>query len=190
MDKLIRKLKKSESFSIVEVMAFMSYNPSIGRVLAAGGVKKFQKMAIKKTKGLKKIKDKRSFDLFHNRWVCEFIERIRTNNDCGCSYGQAQKAINVFLKLYIDWANLPDSEIREKLLSFLHVPLDSILMEKIIKTDPVFYEKDIKPLQKKYNWNLSLSRIDKEEYLRWQSFFREKHPEKPLLFDIVWATNR
>jgi hypothetical protein len=190
MDKLIRKLKRSENLSIVEVMALMSYNPSIGRVLEEGGVKKFQKMAIKKVKDLKRIKNKRNFDLFHNRWVCEFMERIRTNNDCDCSYGQAQKAINVFLKLFIDWASLPDSETREKLLPFLHVPLDSILMEAIIKTDPLFYKKDIKPLQKKYNWNLSLSKIGKEEYLRWQRFFREKHPEKPLLFDIVWATNK
>jgi len=63
-------------------------------------------------------------------------------------------------------------------------------MEAIIKTDSVFYKNDIKPLQKKYNWNLSLSRINKEEYLRWQRFFREKHPKKPLLFDIAWSVNR
>jgi hypothetical protein len=24
------------------------------------------------------------------------------------SYGQAQKAVNVFLKVYVDWAKLPD----------------------------------------------------------------------------------
>lgn len=48
MDKFIEELKKREEQSIIEVMAFMSYNPSIGRVLEKGGVKIFQEMAIQK----------------------------------------------------------------------------------------------------------------------------------------------
>ncbi len=190
MDSFIRKLKSNEKISIVEVMAFMSYNPSIGRVLAKGGVKKFQKMAVRKIAGLKQIKDRKSFDRFHNGWVTEFINQIRTNANRKCSYGQAQKAINVFIKLFVDWASLPDSKTAKKLLPFLHVPLDSILMETIIEAYPRLYENDIKPPQKEYNWNLSLSKIGKDEYLRWQRFFRKKHTEKPLLFDIAWAINR
>jgi hypothetical protein len=48
MDKFIEGLKRREKQSIIEVMAFMSFNPSIGRVLEKGGVKVFQEMAIQK----------------------------------------------------------------------------------------------------------------------------------------------
>ena len=47
MDKYIQELLNSESNSIIEVMAFMSYNPSIGRVFETGGVKVFKKMTLK-----------------------------------------------------------------------------------------------------------------------------------------------
>ena len=79
MDEFIGKLKKREEPSKIEVMAFMSYNPSIGRVLKKGGVELFQDMAIEKVGKLKKVKTKDGFDNFHRRWVCEFIKKIKTN---------------------------------------------------------------------------------------------------------------
>lgn len=189
MDKFIEKLKKEEKQSIIEVMAFMSYNPSIGRVLEKGGVRKFQEMAIQKVGKLKEINTKKDFDAFHKEWIEEFIKKIKTNNALKCSYGQAQKAINVFLKLFVDWANLPDRNTAKKILPFLHVPLDSILMKTISKTYVDFYKQKIKPLQIDKQ-SFSLLKVNEKIYTEWQNFFREEHPEKPLLFDILWAINR
>lgn len=189
MDKFIEELKKREEQSIIEVMAFMSYNPSIGRVLEKGGVKVFQEMAIQKVSKLKKINTKIKFDAFHKQWMSEFIKRIKTNRNHKCSYGQAQKAINVFLKLFVDWANLPDENTSKKILPFLHVPLDSILMKTVSKNYNDFYKREIKPLQKN-NYSFSLLKVNEDIYTKWQNFFREKYPKKPLLFDIVWAINR
>ena len=183
MDEFIEELKKREKQSIIEVMAFMSYNPSIGRVLEKGGVKVFQEMAIQKVDELKGINTKEEFDAFHKEWMSKFIEKIKTNKNLKCSYGQAQKAINVFLKLFVDWASLPDEDTAKKILPFLHVPLDSILMKTVSKNYTGFY-KQIN------NQSFSLSKVDETMYAKWQNFFREKYPDKPLLFDIAWAINR
>lgn len=190
MDKFIKKLKSKEKRSIIEIMALMSYSPSIGRVLRKGGVKKFQKMAVRIAGNLNKIKKIEDFDRLHKRWVGKIREKIKTNKNRKCSYGQAQKAINVFLKLLVDWARLPDRRISKGLLPFLHVPLDKILMKEIGKNFPYFYKREIKLLRKENNSDQSLAKIDMAEYLKWQEFFRKKHPKKPLLFDIAWAINR
>ncbi|MGH7410438.1 MAG: hypothetical protein ACREJ6_05170, partial [Candidatus Methylomirabilis sp.] len=55
INELIKKLLGQESEAVVRVMAFMSYNPSIGRVLQKGGVTIFQEMAVKKVQRLANI---------------------------------------------------------------------------------------------------------------------------------------
>ncbi len=47
------------------------------------------------------------------------------------SYGQAQKPVNVFLKVYVDWAKLPDRKTAIRLAKYLHVPLDSVVMGRV-----------------------------------------------------------
>lgn len=189
MDKFIEELKKREKQSIIEVMAFASYNPSIGRALEKGGVKVFQKMAVREVSKLKGINRTKDFDTLHRKWMSEFINKIKTNKNLKCSCGQAQKAINVFLKLFVDWANLPDENTAKKILPFLHVPLDSILMKTVSENYIDFYKQEIKPLQSS-NQPFSLSKVNENIYYKWQNFFRERYPKKPLLFDIAWATNR
>lgn len=146
-------------------------------------------MAIKKVYDLKEIETMMDFDKFHKIWMSEFINKIKTHNNIKCTYGQAQKAINVFLKLFIDWANLPDENTAKKVLPFIHVPLDSILMKTVSKNYSNFYKSEIEPLQTN-SQKFSLSKVNEDIYTKWQNFFREKYPEKPLLFDIVWAINR
>ncbi len=180
MDSFIKELMEREFQSIIEVMAFMSYNPSIGRVLEKGGVKKFQKMAMDNVSSLSKIKTIRDYDQFHYEWISNFIKNIKTNNEAECSYGQAQKAINVFMKLYSDWARLPDQNTSKKIIPFLHVPLDRIIMKTISNHYPVTSSQQ----------RFSLSKVNEEIYKTWQNFFREKYPKKPLLFDIAWAIYR
>ncbi len=189
MDTFINELKKTEKRMIIEVMAFMSYNPSIGRVLEKGGVKKFQKMSLQKVYKLENIKSIDGFDKFHSNWISEFIDKIKTNKNEKCSYGQAQKPINVFLKLYVDWSGLPDQKTSRRILKFLHVPLDSILMKVISKKYERYYKSEIKHLLLK-SQKFSLSKINCEIYMGWQKLFRNKYPKKPLLFDVAWAINR
>jgi hypothetical protein len=189
MDKLVEKLLATERTKIVEVMAFMAYNPSIGRVLEKDGVKKFRKMAVRKIKRLSSIQTREAFDRFHASWANDVERQIRTNSRQGgrpCSYGQAQKPINVFLKLYVDWAKLPDRVTADRVVRYLHVPLDSILMGKISRLYQAEVSRTI-PVQRR---TFPLTEISQETYDAWQRLFRSKYRKKPLLFDILWATER
>lgn len=188
VNKSIEELKLNENNLIIEVMAFMSYNPSIGRVLEAGGVKKFQEQAKEYAIKLKDIYTIEEFDEFHKAWVNKIIDEIKpnkANNESKCSYGQAQKAINVFLKLYCDWASIPENT--EVLRCFLHVPLDRILMNAIYKHEVYGsnYEFEFKK-----RGPTRLKEIKEEEYYKWQNIFRKLHPDKPLDFDLYWAELR
>lgn len=188
--KFLRFLLDNEESSIIDVMAFMSYNPSIGRVLEEGGVEKFQRLASKMVDELSDINSLISFDKFHDKFTRRIIYNFETSKGKYVSYGQAQKPINVFLKVYVDWAARPNKKIRRRLLPYLHVPLDSIVMDKVKKEFPSWYDKAINPYIKDSSQTHSLSKIDKGLYLRWQSFFRLMYPRKPLLFDVLWAIGR
>jgi hypothetical protein len=93
----------------------------------------------------------------------------------------------VFLKLYVDWAKLPDRSTAHRLLPYLHVPLDSILMREISKQYKRDISQTIHPIQRS---TFPLTEINRQAYQAWQTFFRSKYRKKPLLFDILWATGR
>ena len=170
MQRLLATLKKKEPQAIAKVMAFMSYNPSIGRVLDKGAVQTFQSMAVRRVRKLSSIYTIEEFDKFHRQWISQFIKRIRNNRQEKCSVGQAQKAINVFLKVYVDWARLPDRLTADRIAPYIHVPLDSILMKSITRRFPNF-KKDILETRQVRNYSHSLSKIERTEYDRWQHFF-------------------
>ena len=190
MENYIKHLQDNEEEALISVMAFMSYNPSIGRALEKGGVKRFQIIAVSLVKRLAGLSEKDAFEALHNEYVQKIIDSFKTSKGSRPSYGQAQKPINVFLKVYVDWAAKPDAATRQQLLPLLHVPLDSIIMRTIKKKFQILYDTDIRPRVVPGPQEFSLSKIDREIYSRWQTFFRRMHPEKPILFDIVWAINR
>ena len=182
-DRFIRNLRDNENKLILEVMAFVSYNSSIGRVFAKGGVKEFEQLMTNFVAELPSINSKQSFDELHTKYVKKLIIKIKpskNSNSSKASYGQAQKPINVFLKFYVDWAKYPNGKIRKRILSFLHVPLDKILMKAIKKEYPDWYSQKIKPKIKYQNQRYSLSKINRRLYYEWQNFFREKYSHKPL----------
>ncbi len=140
---------------------------------------------------------------------------FRTNRQKSLSYGQAQKPLNVFLKVYVDWAKQPTRELADKLAPFLHVPLDSLLMEFFSRELPEEYQSHIAVLRRhrvqrtaerlamvtgeKYSQALtgavigkefSLGAIDAETYFAWQQLFRALYPAKPVMLDIIWFTER
>jgi len=190
-DNFLNSLLGFEEEFISKVMAFMSYNPSIGRVLEKGGVKKFQRIIIKMVPELFEISSIEQFDKLHHKYVQRVINNIKTSENSKshrASYGQASKAINVFLKVYVDWSKRPNITIRKKILPYLHVPLDSILIQTIKENHSQWYDNIIKPWAGKQEY--SLSKINKRTYYRWQKHFREKYRRKPLIFDVAWALNR
>jgi len=128
------------------------------------------------------------------------------------SYGQAQKPLNVFLKVYVDWAKQPARELAEHLTPLLHVPLDIVMTKFMKKEFSDDYEAAIgAPRRQRLERvtervkmvsatmpravarhlvgnEFSLTAIDnKEMYVRWQDFFRTLWPGKPVQLDIIWA---
>jgi len=174
-------------------MAFWSYNPSIGRVLQKDGLFRFQEMVLSKVvPDLLRIRNREDFDNFPGEWVDNFIQTIKRNKRYkgqSSSYGHAQKAINVFLKVFVYWFQRPDRSTANRITPFLHVPLDKILMNFVKKE----FQKEFKEkIRSKYHngFDYSLTSIEKSIYWAWQELFRDKCPDKPILFDVIWAVYR
>ena len=53
-----------------------------------------------------------------------------------------------------------------------------------------WYRTEIRPHVQVAQRAFSLATIDEDMYGRWQDFFRQSYPKKPLIFDIAWALNR
>jgi hypothetical protein len=181
---IIQSLEALEKQAIFDTLAMMSYNPSISRVLEEGGVDKFISVANEMFRKIENIQTCDEFDSWHN----QFVEKIRdavgtTSRGKKISYGQAQKPINVFLKVYVDWAGLPNAGLSARLRPYLHVPLDSKVMKYAKNNFPQYYRK--------YKLKVAnLSNIEKEQYCSWQRCFRELSPKKPLTIDVSWAKAR
>lgn len=190
MDRFVRDLVQQEEAAITAVIAFMSYNPAIGQVLQEGGVAKFHRLATKLLADLRKGHGRASFDRLHETYTRRVIGTFETARGQTLSYGQAQKPINVFLKVYVDWAGRPTRAIRRQLLPHLHVPLDSPLMEVVRKSYRSWHRARIRPHIRAASDVDSLRAVTKWQYDKWQAFFRQRYPPKPLIFDVVWALNR
>jgi len=211
---IINELKQNEENAILETFAMMVYIPSIGRVLEKGGIDKFTKIMLKEVKNLEKINSQDEFDNFHDSVINLIMKEIKTKKGEPQSYGQAQKPLNVFLKVYVDWTCRPNLKKSEQLRVFLHVPLDSILMGEIKNKYPNEYEKHVVTtynsvrdslrkidLYKKFGESglrilikpsdFSLNKIIyKKMYYAWQYCLRAIYPEKPVLLDVLWSLKR
>jgi len=211
---IIDELKSKENTAIIEGLAMMSYVLSIGRVFEKGGVDKFIEIALNQNPKLKEIKTQKEFDNFHNECINQIIKTIRTAKGKWASYGQAQKPLNVFLKVFIDWTRR--AENTDDLRALLHVPLDSILMNEIKNKYPGefkgFVEDRYCEIRKTFkdNYeskvakttdaemhtiinsnNFKLERIFlKDMYYAWQNCLRAIYPERPVLLDVLWSINR
>jgi len=188
----------------------MACNPAIARVLERNGVGKFESLIVEVMPGLSKIATQTEFDSFRAE-ICEkIILTFRTNKDVGLSWGQAQKPVNVFLKVYVAWAKLPNLATAEGLQPFLHVPLDSALMSFIKEKFPQEYRWHMQEVCAKLvsdaaaqhpnlaqgrttRWlidNVELSFMPRPVYIAWQEFLRFIHRDRPILLDTIWATRR
>jgi len=211
---IIDKLKFEERNAVAEGLAMMTYIPSIGRALESGGVDKFIRIMSEEIKQLENIISQEEFDSFHDSIVKLIKKEIKAKDGKTLSHGQAQKPLNVFLKVYVDWASLPSLDKSCQIRKFLHVPLDSILMREIKNNFPDDYKRYveanyalIRESHRKSRFyeefgesgllilirpsDFSLSKlIFKEMYYAWQHCLRAIYPEKPVLLDVLWSTRR
>jgi len=213
MDKLdlSKLLTGKEPEAITRTLAMMAYNPAIGRVLEKGGVDRFADLMVETVPKFYGLVTRDHFESVHAEACERILTLFKTNRGDSLSHGQAQKPLNVFLKVYVDWAKRPDRELAEKLTPLLHVPLDSLLMEFIAREFPQEYQARIVPLRKRlaeliaqrlqnatprkveraFGSEFSLTAIaTKEIYLAWQELLRFLYPGKPIMLDIIWVLER
>lgn len=211
---LTQLLVGREPEAIIRTLAMMAYNPAIGRVLEEGGVVRFSDMMADEIPKIHSALIRDVFDVWHTEICAKILADFKTAKGQKLSYGQAQKPLNVFLKVYIDWAKLPSREFAEKLTPALHCPLDSVVMKFMRREFPDAYEQRIGSVRRHridriaeraqeiagtssravakrvVGTEFSLAAVDKEIYLQWQAFFRSLWPGKPVQRDIIWALER
>ena len=191
---LVAELSRDEGEAIDRTLAMMTYNPSIGRVLEKGGVGKFQDFAVKHLiPWLSSSRDRESFEACLLKSIAALQKKIRTGDGQELSFGQAQKPVNVFLKVYCDWANRPLPLSPNVLRDWLHVPLDSVLMKSLRKDFRADFEAKIASVyrqQGRMPSKLDLKQMNREMYVAWQQWFRTICPNRPVLLDVIWAKGR
>jgi hypothetical protein len=116
--------------------------------------------------------DQEKFDNHHKLLMEKLIEKSKG----GCTYGQAQKWINMTLKYCL----IIDPKASSKNVSFFHVPIDNIIV-RIIKEGG----KDFPPVgiwSKLNNYRT---------YLNFQKKFRLEYPDNcPILEELrLWKRN-
>jgi hypothetical protein len=207
LDLLIGK----EPEAIIRTLAMMAYNPAIGRVLEKGGVERFADLMVETVPRFYGTVNRERFETIHTETCERILASFKTNRGESLSYGQAQKPLNVFLKVYVDWAKQPGRELAEKLTPLLHVPLDSLLMEFVAREFPEEYKTKIVSRRRQFadrvaerlgkykprtveralfGTEFSLVGINKEIYLAWQELLRSLYPGKPVALDIIWVLER
>lgn len=204
-----------EPEAILRTLAMMAYNPSIGRVLQEGGVAQFSDLMYEVIPQLYMAQGSSGeFDRWHANTCDRILKGFKTARAQTLSYGQAQKPVNVFLKVFIDWAKQPCRELAEKLTPWLHVPLDSLVMKFIKREFDADYEQKIGAIRRLQidrvgerlnrltkgssksaarrlvGAECSLVGMDKEMYLAWQHLLRNLWPGKPVQLDIIWVLER
>jgi len=205
---LINRCKDNEEEAIIKGAAMGAVILSrMGPIYQKGAVSIFQNLAVQYAGRLKEINTIEEFDKFHEEFIESVHASIKNNEGNSLSYGEAQKSINVFLKTYVDRGNHPDIETAKRLKPFLHVPLDSVMINHFRKNFKLGYAEYIAPYHNKINQEIkernptftgkipdaTLSKliyIFQDVYLAWQTWFRDIYPDKPILLDTIWALER
>jgi len=185
---VLRDLEKAEPKAIIETLAFMSYNPSIGMALPKGSLNTFVRLLNKRLPQLDQISCRQDFEEFHREFLKEFMGEVKKNAKGGpVVHGQAQKPLNVFLKVFVHWASRPNHEVAERIRPLLHVPLDSVLMREVKRRFPEQCQQIVKPAYGGCSPPAQLRHVDDvNKYLAWQTCFRAICPDRPIVLDVLW----
>ncbi len=206
MEKLqLLNLLSNEREAIMRALALIAYNPAIGRVLEKGGVDRFARLMVETIPKFYGYVTRDHFNAIHAETCEQIVASLKTWRGQTLSYGQAQKPFNVFLKVYVDWARRPEPQLAEKLVPFLHCPLDSLLMKFIKREFPQEYEAHVSMLRRRQvervaerlkekphlvarslGSEFSLVFMNRELYLAWQELLHSLYPAKPVALDLIW----
>ena len=169
---------------------------------------KFQELSYPFALKLKSINNQEQFDLYHRSYVQVFRQEIKTRGGTIVSYGEAQKPVNIFLKEYVEKSQLLDPSQSARLSPLLHVTLDGVTvayMQSFFREEfdayitpasrttglidtlhaPQFKNRDLSD-----SLQQQLLFINLEIYSAWQKWFRDIHPQRPVLLDAVWSIAR
>lgn len=179
-------LRQIEPIGIAASLASFAYNRSQGRALAKDQSKRFVRFVVMEVSPkLKTITTKREFDQLHHGWVTQIRRCFRRTKEDDktkghLSYGEGQKALNVWLKMYVDWAFQPDMTTAKRLRRWLHCPLDKYVMEGLKKHDKARFKKRGLGIS-------TLKSMTKPQYYGWQKWINCLSPKKPVLIDLLWV---
>jgi hypothetical protein len=211
VSEVLMLVQSHESEAICRTLAMMAFNPSIGRVLEEGGVKKFSDLMVEAGTRLNDLRNQDSFDSYHQEICARIMNEFKTARGEKPSYGQAQKPLNVFLKVYVDWARRPTASVAGTLSPLLHVPLDSLVMKFFKREFPDEYAIRISRVRKAFAESVAkrfgqysareveralfknefaLSDMNDLIYQSWQEWFRELYPARPVVLDTIWILER
>jgi hypothetical protein len=187
-------LKAKEELSVVRGLGSLAFVRAQGRTLEERSQEKVLALLWTIRGELESIQSQEQFDKRHRAWVENALQVLRTNRKGQLAYGQGQKTINVFLKFYVDWASRPTADAAARLRSWLHCPLDKVIMEALRSHDTDTWRRRIwEPHYRgrvEHQQRASMSSVNEPAYRAWQSWIRDLSPEKPVLIDALWSLLR
>lgn len=162
------------------------------RLFEKGSKRKITAKLYSELKKIEKIQTKNDFYVFHDNFCGWFTASIKTaakkrdgriiKKSGLAAYGQAAKLLDVVMKVYVYYANLPDVDTAERICPFLNTSIDNPLLKHFKKSFP------IENLLAK-----TVEQIDQETYKKIQRLIKEEIKEHysgsilPTQYDdIMW----
>ena len=119
--------------------------------------------------GLDRISSDQDFSKMHRGFCQWFVKNIRlAKTEEPSSYGHAAKVIDLALKVYVYYFNMPSPAKAESLIPRLNGTIDTPILRRLFKKLEDIYGKSCPP---HYLWTIKM--IDKENYDLLQKVIRQ-----------------
>jgi hypothetical protein len=162
------------------------------RLFSEGSKEFISKLFLEMFDKLEGVKSQDDYTTLHKQYCEKFSDEVntaqkklkngRSKPSKKASFGQAAKTLDIVIKVYIHYSNLPNGEIADRVKPFLHSPIDNPILKYLKKK---YSSTDIKAN--------SIESIDKEQYYKLQKLIEEDIEKRfnkdvcPVEFDdILW----
>ena len=110
------------------------------RVFEKGSSERIEAMLQRFLKRLGGVRSAAQFDGLHDEFCREFISMIRLSRAKGgrrrhASYGHGAKVLDVALKACVDYCQLPNNRVSQRVRAFLHAGIDTPMLEYLKKKE-------------------------------------------------------
>lgn len=112
------------------------------------------------------------FNLLHKQWREHIIELSKSKTCPDFTHGVAAKLINIYLKTILTCGGFHSHEK----VSFIHPPIDSLLMEALVKASEYSYNKKFREVMRAKCW----SKFSSDDYEAVIQELQNVIGEKPL----------